>query len=83
MWRDLFLEQYVSEPTWEQAIVDMFICNEEQSTRDLVVKDSLGGNDHNMIAFHIQFESELDHSHCRQLKKDNYNGMWVKLLSGL
>lgn len=37
------------EPTQQLAILDLAMSNEEGLRRDLVVKDSLGGSDHNMI----------------------------------
>ena len=53
-----FLEQLVTEPTREQAILDLVMCNEADLIMELKVKEPLGSSDHNMIEFTLQFERE-------------------------
>ncbi|XP_059845547.1 uncharacterized protein LOC132404945 [Hypanus sabinus] len=80
--RDGFLEQLVLEPTREKAILDLVLCNELDLIRDLEVKEPLGGSDHNMICFNLQFEKEkgkLDVS-VLQLNKGNYGAMREELV---
>eukprot|EP00061_Rhincodon_typus_P004375 g22426.t1 len=54
--RDGFLDQYVEEPTREQAIFECVPCNEKGITANLAMPDPLGMSDHNMIEFLIKME---------------------------
>uniref|UniRef100_UPI00398EB4CB uncharacterized protein isoform X1 n=1 Tax=Pristiophorus japonicus TaxID=55135 RepID=UPI00398EB4CB len=91
--RDGFLDQYVEEPTRELAILDWVMCNEKGLIRNLVVRDPLGKNDHNMVEFFIKMESDTVNSETRvlNLRKGNFDGMrrelasidWQMLLKGL
>ena len=44
--RFFFFEQLVTEPTREQAILDLVMCNEADLIRELKVKEPLGSSDH-------------------------------------
>lgn len=46
------------ECTWERAIFNLIMGNEEGLIRDPAVKDHLGDSDHNVMEFQKQFESE-------------------------
>ncbi|GCC32774.1 hypothetical protein chiPu_0011238 [Chiloscyllium punctatum] len=79
--QDGFLEQILMEPTGEQAILDLVLCNEPDFIKDLKVREYLGGNDHNMAEFSLQFEREkakLDVM-VLQLNKGNYTGIREEL----
>ena len=75
--RDSFLEQYVMEPTREQAILDLVLCNETGIINDLAVRDPLGRSDHSMVEFKIQMEREKVKSNTSVLclNKGDYKGM--------
>uniref|UniRef100_UPI00398F88A5 uncharacterized protein n=1 Tax=Pristiophorus japonicus TaxID=55135 RepID=UPI00398F88A5 len=79
--RDCFLEQYVTEPTREQAILDLILCNETGKINDLLVKDPLGMSDHNMVEFVIQSEDEevVSETSVLCLNKGDYSGMRAEL----
>eukprot|EP00061_Rhincodon_typus_P013795 g40388.t1 len=78
--RDGFLEQLVVEPTREQAVLDLVLCNEADLIRELKVKEPLG-TDRNMIEFILQFERKKIESEVMvlQLNKGNYRGMKEEL----
>ena len=80
--RDVFFEQLVSEPTREQAILDLVMCNEADLIRELKVKEPLGSSDHNIIEFSLQFEREKLESDVTvlQLNKGNYKSSWPELI---
>jgi len=90
--RDCFLEQLVVEPTREQAILDLVLCNEADLIKELKVKEPLGSSDHNMIELGLQFERENVESDVMvlQLNKGDYRGMreeviridWEQRLAG-
>eukprot|EP00061_Rhincodon_typus_P004390 g22455.t1 len=79
--RCLFLQQLVVEPPKEQAILDLVMCNEADLMRELKVKEPLGGGDHNMTEYTLQFEREKLESDVTvlQLSKDNYKDMKKEL----
>ena len=79
--RDGFLEQVVTQPTREQAILDLVMRNEADLIRKLKVKEPLGSNDHNRIEFTLQFEGEKLESDVMvlQLNKGNYKDMREEL----
>ena len=79
--QDGFLEQLVMEPTREQAILDLVLCNEPDLIKDLKVREHLGGSDHNMVEFSLQFERRKVESDVKvlQLNKGNYRGMREEL----
>ena len=56
--RDSFLEQYVMEPTREQATLDLVQWNETRIINDLTVRDPLGRSDRSIVEFKIQLKSE-------------------------
>eukprot|EP00061_Rhincodon_typus_P004295 g22232.t1 len=72
--RDGFLNQYVEEPTREQAILDWVLCNEKEIIADPSVRDPLGMSDHNMIKSCIKMENEVVDSEAKvlNLNKGNY-----------
>ncbi|XP_059843783.1 uncharacterized protein LOC132403935 [Hypanus sabinus] len=80
--RDGFLEQYVTEPTRGQAVLDLVPCNETELLKNVLVKDPLGMSDHNMVEFHIQLEDERVGSQTSvlSLNKGDYDGMRAELL---
>eukprot|EP00061_Rhincodon_typus_P009771 g33527.t1 len=53
---DGLLDQYVEEPTRQQAILDWVLCNEKGIIANLAVRHSLGKSDHNMMEFFIKLE---------------------------
>ena len=75
------MEQLVTEPTREQAILDLVMCNEANLIRELKVKEPLESSDHNMIEFTLQFEGEKLESDVTvlQLNKGNYKDMREEL----
>ncbi|XP_078410452.1 uncharacterized protein LOC144687812 [Cetorhinus maximus] len=79
--QDGFMEQLVVEPNREQAILDLVMCNEADLIRELKVKEPLGGSDHSMIEFTLQFERKKLESDVMvlQLNKGNYRGMREEL----
>eukprot|EP00061_Rhincodon_typus_P010178 g34263.t1 len=91
--RDGFIDQYVEEPTREQAILDWVLSNEKGIIANLAVRDPLGMSDHNMIEFFIKMENEVVDSETRvlNLNKGNYEYMrcelafidWGDLLKGM
>ncbi|XP_059824367.1 hydroxyacid oxidase 2 isoform X1 [Hypanus sabinus] len=90
--RDVFLEQLVLEPTRNEAILDLVMCNEQELISDLEVKEPLGSSDHNMISFYLQFERDRGRSEVSvlQLNKGDYGAMreelakvkWADALAG-
>eukprot|EP00061_Rhincodon_typus_P008160 g30536.t1 len=74
---DGFLNQYVEEPTRQQAILDWVLCNEKGIIGNLAVQDPLGMNDHNMVEYFIKMESEVVGLETRvlNLNKGNYENM--------
>lgn len=80
--RDGFLEQYVTEPTRGEAILDLVLCNEAGLIKNVIVRDSLGTSDHNMVEFHIQIEGEQVETQARvlSLNKGDYEGMRTELI---
>ena len=90
--RDVFLEQLVLEPTRNEAILDLVMCNEQELISDLEVKEPLGSGDHNMISFYLQFERDKGRSEVSvlQLNKGDYGAMrdelakvkWAEILAG-
>ncbi|XP_072893069.1 uncharacterized protein [Hemitrygon akajei] len=79
--RDAFLEQLVREPTRDKAILDLVLCNEQGLISDLEAKEPLGGSDHNMICFYLQFEKDKGSSEVSvlQLNRGNYGAMREEL----
>ncbi|XP_059816060.1 uncharacterized protein LOC132387717 isoform X4 [Hypanus sabinus] len=79
--RDAFLEQLVREPTRDKATLDLVLCNEPDLISDLEVKEPLGGSDHNMICFYLQFEKDKGSSEVSvlQLNRGNYEAMREEL----
>ena len=79
--RDVFLEELVCEPTRNKAILDLVLCNEKELISDLEVKEPLGGSDHNMISFYLQFERDKGRSEVSvlQLNKGDYGAMREEL----
>ena len=71
----------MTEPTREQAILDLVMCNEADLFRELKVKEPLGSSDHNMIEFILQFEREKLESDVTvlQVNKSNYKDMREEL----
>ena len=67
------------------------MCNEQNLVSDLEVKEPLGGSDHNMISFYLQFERHKGRSEVSvlQLNKGDYGAMreelakvdWTDILS--
>ncbi|XP_059846738.1 uncharacterized protein LOC132405715 [Hypanus sabinus] len=90
--RDVFLEQLVLEPTRNEAILDLVMCNEQELISDLEVKEPLGSSDHDMISFYLQFERDKGRSEVSvlQLNKGDYGAMreelakvkWADALAG-
>jgi len=78
---DSFLEQYVMEPTREQALLDLVLCNETGIINDLTVRDPLGRSDHSMVELRIQMEREKVKSSTNVLclTKGDYNWMREEL----
>ncbi|XP_072361026.1 uncharacterized protein [Scyliorhinus torazame] len=76
------LEQLVMEPTREQAILDLVLCNEPDLIKDLKVREHFGGSDHNVVEFNLQFERKKVESDVKvlQLNKGNYRGMREELM---
>ena len=62
---------------WEQAILDLVMCNEADLIRVLKVKEPFGSSDHNMIEFTMQFEREMLESDATvfPLNKGKYKDM--------
>ncbi|XP_059816057.1 uncharacterized protein LOC132387717 isoform X1 [Hypanus sabinus] len=79
--RDAFVEQLVREPTRVKAILDLVLCHEPDLISDLEVKEPLGGSDHNMICFYLQFEKDKGSSEVSvlQLNSGNYGAMREEL----
>ncbi|XP_059823488.1 uncharacterized protein LOC132392907 [Hypanus sabinus] len=79
--RDAFLEQLVQEPTRDKAILDLVLCNEQDLISDLEVKEPLGGSDHNMISFYLQFEKDKGRSEVSvlQFNRGNFGAMREEL----
>ncbi|XP_059819321.1 uncharacterized protein LOC132390792 [Hypanus sabinus] len=79
--QDAFLEQLVREPTRDKTILDLVLCNEQDLISDLAVKEPLGGSDHNMISFYLQFEKDKGSSEVSvlQLDRGNYGAMGEEL----
>jgi len=74
----------VLEPTREQALLDLVICNDADVIRELNVKEPLAGSDHsdhNKIEFTLQFEREMLDSNIMvlQLSKGNHKAMREEL----
>ena len=69
------------EPTREQAILDLVLCNETGIINDLTVRDPLGRSDHSMVEFKIQMEREKVKSNTSVLclNKGIDNGMRKEL----
>eukprot|EP00061_Rhincodon_typus_P004952 g23807.t1 len=75
VYKMVLLEQLVEDPTREQGILDLVMYNEADLIRELKVKERLGGSDHNIIEFTLQFEREKLESDVTvlQLTKDTSN----------
>eukprot|EP00061_Rhincodon_typus_P002502 g17734.t1 len=78
---DDFLDQYVEEPTREQAVLDWVLYTEKELISNLVVQDPLGKNDHNMVEFFIKLESDKVKydSNVLNFKKTNFDAMRLAL----
>ena len=70
---DGFLEQYIEEPTREQAILDWVLCNEKGLVGNLVVREPLGTGDHKMVEFFIKVDSDVVDSETRVLNLNKGN----------
>eukprot|EP00061_Rhincodon_typus_P016363 g44545.t1 len=79
--RDGFLEQLMVQPTGEQAILDLVLCNEADLIRELKGMEPLGGSDHKMTEFTLKFEREKIESEVTvlQLNKCDYRDMREEL----
>ena len=75
--RNGFLDQYVKEPTREQAILDWVLCNEGGLISNLMMWDPLGKGDDNMVEFFIKMEGDTVKSETQvlNLRKANFDGM--------
>eukprot|EP00061_Rhincodon_typus_P014675 g41852.t1 len=79
--RSFILKHLVVQPTREQAVLGLVMCNEADLIREFKVTEPLGGSDHNMIEFTLQFEREELESDVMvfQLSKGNYIDMREEL----
>uniref|UniRef100_A0A4W3HJ83 B30.2/SPRY domain-containing protein n=1 Tax=Callorhinchus milii TaxID=7868 RepID=A0A4W3HJ83_CALMI len=57
--RDNYLDQCAEEPTREQAMLDLVLCNEAELIRKLEIKAPRGQSDHNMMQFSIKLKREV------------------------
>eukprot|EP00061_Rhincodon_typus_P010168 g34249.t1 len=78
---DSLLEHIVVELTRKRVIPGLVMCNETDLIRELKVKEPLGGNDHHMIEFTLQFGREKLESDVTvlHLSKGNYRDMREEL----
>eukprot|EP00061_Rhincodon_typus_P012747 g38665.t1 len=74
---DGVIDQYVEEPTREQAIFDWVLSNKKGTMAYVVVHDTLGMSEYNMIEFLIKMESVVVDLETRVLNfnKGNYEDM--------
>ena len=59
---DLFLTQYVSQPTRGQSILDLVMCNDPDRICSIGVMEPVGTSDHSTISFDIFWQIRRDPS---------------------
>ena len=60
---ELFMNQFVTEPTRHNSILDLVFSDNHELVKELTVTEGLGNSDHNMVKFKITSETRA---------KDNY-----------
>ena len=54
---ELFMHQFVTEPTRHSSILDLVFSDNMDLVKDIVVSNGLGNSDHNMVKFKISSEN--------------------------
>ena len=54
---ELFMHQYVTEPTRQESILDLVFSDNKELIRRLTVNEGLGNSDHDMVKFYMATES--------------------------
>ena len=58
LFEELFVHQFVNEPTRLNSILDLILSDKRQLVRDIKISEALGNSDHNMIQFNISTDLE-------------------------
>ena len=73
-----FLTQWVTVPTRGENILDLVFTTEDNVVRDVVVDESLGGSDHNLVRFKLlvpEFEKRTVKRIIPDLRRANIPGL--------
>ena len=54
---ELFLHQFVTEPTRQNSILDLVFSDDRNLIRNVNICEGLGNSDHNMIKFNLASDS--------------------------
>lgn len=75
---DSFLSQLVSEPTRGGALLDLLFTNGEGLVGDMVVRDCLGYNDHDIMEFSIRGETRrgINITSTRDFQRPDFSLFW-------
>ena len=67
---ELFMRQFVTEPTREHSILDLVFSDKQELVKDLTIGEGFGNSDHNTITFQISSEVKPNDNF---LKVPNFN----------
>lgn len=76
---DLGLEQLVTKPTRDDAILDLILVDCERAIFDTDVIAPFSTSEHNTVIFHINLDYNIHTSELNSYYKLNYNSLSTKL----